>query len=531
MGFAPNILIVDDEKGMRDFLSFELGSRGYSVSAAATGAEALALLTRAGFDLVISDIKMPQMDGLELLESAKRSFPDTEFIISTGYATIGAAVEAMKKGAYDFIEKPFNLDELTSLLENVFEKIEYRKMLAVYEGGGEMFSKIELKELLPALAGISLRLFKADDVSIMLPGKDGGLAVAGSAGTASDEARSATAALAWTAFGPAGGEAKPLVLGPGQEPALGAGSGVLPPTVRSLLLLPLSLDGRFSGVVAILRTSAGALGYGAADVFQARLYGAQVARALHNARLYGELASALDSLRKAQAQLLRSEKLAAIGRLTAGMAHEINNPLVGIIGYSELLAGAENLSPEQREDVLIILSQSRRCRDIVRSLLQFAREKGSEKTRLPLKELLEECLKFCAYELSKVKMDVNLALPADLPPVSGDRKQLQQVVLNLVGNAIGAVKSGAGGHLNVSAGVAGNTVTMCFLDDGRGIAAEDLPKIFDPFFTTKPPGEGTGLGLSVAYGIIQDHSGRIYAQSEAGKGASLFVELPVWEGE
>lgn len=526
MVFALKILIVDDEKGMRDFLSFELGSRGYSVSVAATGAEALSLLAATEFQLVISDIKMPGISGLELMEVTKKSFPDVEFIISTGYATIDAAVEAMKKGAYDFIEKPFNIAALLALLVKVSEKIEYSKKLAVYEEGGEIFSKIKLEELLPELAGISLRLFRADDVCIMLPAKGTGFYVAGSAGCASEEERLALAVLAWKAFGAGSAEAKPLVLDSKPAEISGARGIQAPEKVKSLLLLPLPANG---GAVSLVRLSESASVYGAADVFQARLFSAQVARALNNARLYGELVSALGALKETQAQLLQSEKMASIGKLTAGVAHEINNPLAGVIGYAELLLNSGALAPQQREDASLILEQGRRCREIVRGMLQFSRKKDFEKASVPLKILLDECLHLCAHALRKGKLEVTLDFPAALPPASGDRPQLQQVFLSIIDNAIFAIKDQSGGQLRITASFGGETITIRFEDNGSGIPAENISKIFDPFFTTRHPGEGTGLGLSVAYGIIQNHSGRIYAQNAKVKGAVIIVELPLWK--
>ena len=176
------ILVIDDEQGIRDLLSYELGARGYEVVTAVNGEEGMQKLSQDKFHLVISDVKMPKMNGLQVLEAVKNIDSDIEVIMATGFGSVETAVLAMKRGAYDFIQKPFNLDEVVHLVENALEKSELRIMSALYEASKAIFSNVRLDDLLPVLVKQAMKLLKADSVSIMLMGDDGKLLLSASAG-------------------------------------------------------------------------------------------------------------------------------------------------------------------------------------------------------------------------------------------------------------------------------------------------------------------------------------------------------------
>ncbi len=219
--------------------------------------------------------------------------------------------------------------------------------------------------------------------------------------------------------------------------------------------------------------------------------------------------------------------LASVGELSAGVAHEINNPLTGVIGYAELLM-QEDVPEHIKNDLEIIRDGAKRVASIVKGLLTFARQSKPERTVVDINEIIEVCLRLRAYELetSNIKVVTNLA--PDLPLTIADAGQLQQVFLNLLINAEMEMKLAHGkGKLIIKAEQLDNTIRISFKDDGPGIAKENLEKIFDPFFTTREVGKGTGLGLSICHGIITEHGGRIWAESKLGKGATFIVELPV----
>jgi CheY-like chemotaxis protein len=222
-----------------------------------------------------------------------------------------------------------------------------------------------------------------------------------------------------------------------------------------------------------------------------------------------------------------ASRLASVGELAAGVAHEINNPLTGVIGYAELLM-QEDVSEHIKNDLEIINNGAKRVADIVKGLLRFARQTKPERTVVDINEVIEVCLRLRAYELetSNIKKVTNLA--PGLPLTVADAGQLQQVFLNLLINAEMEIKLSHGkGKLIVKTEHTDKTIRITFKDDGPGIAKENLEKIFDPFFTTREVGKGTGLGLSICHGIITEHGGRIWAESQLGKGATFIVELPV----
>ncbi|MBD3268101.1 HAMP domain-containing protein, partial [bacterium] len=226
-----------------------------------------------------------------------------------------------------------------------------------------------------------------------------------------------------------------------------------------------------------------------------------------------------------QQQIGQSEKLASIGRLAAGIAHEINNPLTGILTFAHLLKDKQNMTKEDQEDIGVIVRETTRVREIVRGLLDFARESVSEQTILHLNEVVEQSLKLLENQKEFRQIAIQRNLEADLPSMRGDRNQLQQVLLNLALNACEAMPEG--GHLRVTTAREANRILLRVEDTGQGIPAESLEKIFDPFFTTKPVGKGTGLGLSVSYGIVQTHRGSIEVESRVGEGTIFMLTFPI----
>ena len=231
--------------------------------------------------------------------------------------------------------------------------------------------------------------------------------------------------------------------------------------------------------------------------------------------------------KKLQQQLIQSERLASLGELISGVAHELNNPLASVLGFSQLLL-TEDLNDSARRDVEVIIREATRCQKIVQNLLTFARRHKPEKTYVGINGIIESVLELRAYNLRLNNIKVIKEFDEDLPKTVADYHQLQQVFLNLINNAEQAmVESHQGGTLRVRTEKRGNLIRALVIDDGPGIPPEHMSKIFDPFFTTKEVGKGTGLGLSICYGIIQEHGGRIYAESEVGKGATFVVELPI----
>jgi two-component system, cell cycle sensor histidine kinase and response regulator CckA len=241
-----------------------------------------------------------------------------------------------------------------------------------------------------------------------------------------------------------------------------------------------------------------------------------------------------DETRDIYHQLLQAEKMAALGQTVSGVAHELNNPLATILSWAERLSQRGNLEEPIRRGLETILSESERAARIVRNLLTFARKRQTTRAMVDVNQVVRETIALRAYEQHVTNITVLDALAAGLPQVFADGHQVQQVLLNLIINAEQAMIAANGrGTLVVRTwhDADQESVVLEINDDGPGIPDELQPKIFDPFFTTKEVGKGTGLGLTVAYAIVQEHGGRIRLESVPGKGASFYVELPISGGK
>ncbi|MGD0352685.1 MAG: PAS domain S-box protein [Dehalococcoidia bacterium] len=223
-----------------------------------------------------------------------------------------------------------------------------------------------------------------------------------------------------------------------------------------------------------------------------------------------------------------SSRLASVGEMAAGVAHEINNPLTAVTGYAQLLVGREDIPSDIRSDLEAINDGARRVAGIVRTLLAFSRQTKPQRKLADINELIESTLVLRAYHLRVNNIEVVTRLAPDVLETVVDPGQIQQVLLNLIVNAEMEMKLAHGkGRLTITTEKSDNTIKICVKDNGPGIMPEVMDKIFDPFFTTREVGQGTGLGLSLCYGIITEHKGKIYAESKPGKGATFIVELPV----
>jgi signal transduction histidine kinase len=249
------------------------------------------------------------------------------------------------------------------------------------------------------------------------------------------------------------------------------------------------------------------------------------------ARLYAEtvqrnkeLADANSRLQATQAQLVQSEKLAAVGQLTAGIVHDVKNPLAVIKGLAEELREEPGLVEPVRAQLSVIRDNAARANTIVTDLLKFARQSSPEMTELDMRQSVEAAVRLTEYLARKGNVKVVVDLPSRAAVAVYDPQQIEQVLINLIQNAVQAMPGG--GTLRVNLSLAARAMAIAIADTGIGIPPENLTRIFDPFFTTKPEGEGTGLGLSVSYGIVTRHGGKIGVESKVGQGTTFTVLLP-----
>lgn len=324
-------------------------------------------------------------------------------------------------------------------------------------------------------------------------------------------------------------------------------------TTKSILCVPLRTKGRTIGAIEVMNKRQG--GFNKEDQALLQSLAVSAATAIENAQLYEGQSRTIERLAETQHQLVQSAKLAALGELAAGVAHEINNPLTTIIALTSLLTdgGTGPMPKEQIEDLQMIHQESRRARDIVRSLLDFARADTPKRQAVDLNQLIEEAVVLVYTQTVSDKITLIKSLP-QLPNVLLDANQIKQVIVNLLNNAIQAMlpltdrrlvlqirtewcsqlapADKLGGNLSPG-GTGSPPFVLCTISDtGNGIQPEHLDKIFDPFFTTKEVGQGTGLGLSISYGIVKQHGGDITVSSSPGSGTTFVLNLPVYaEGD
>jgi len=280
-------------------------------------------------------------------------------------------------------------------------------------------------------------------------------------------------------------------------------SGDVPPSVRHFRILVTLLALLVLGALVFLKQ---------------HLLTRQLAILLHRSE------DSLEKYKRLQKQLVQSEKLISLGQLVAGAAHEINNPLTAILGFSEMLALEKHLTPSQQDFVEKIRRQAQRTKDLVSNLLDFARQTPGEKTAVDVNALLHTVIKLSETRMQRRQIRVELDLGLRLPTVSADKHQLLQVFLHLSRNAVDAMEPQGSGVLRIVTRTEENEVVIEFSDTGVGL--KEPERVFDPFYTTKAVGQGTGLGLSAAYGIVQEHHGKIVGRNREEGGATFEVRLP-----
>ncbi len=241
-------------------------------------------------------------------------------------------------------------------------------------------------------------------------------------------------------------------------------------------------------------------------------------------RLLSQSERSVENLQRLQAQIVQSEKLVSLGQLAAGAAHEINNPLTAILGFSELLAEDATLPEKARLTATKIRDQARRTKTLVGNLLSFARQVPTERTLLDINTVVTNAVQLRTLDLRTGTVRIELQLESVLPGIRGDGNQLMQVFFNMISNAVDAMEAAQGGVLTIKTMRDRAYVVVLFLDTGPGV--KEPHRVFDPFYTTKPVGKGTGLGLSICFGIVQEHSGRILCYNRQEGGAAFRVELP-----
>jgi PAS domain S-box-containing protein len=506
------IVLIDDEEDIREVMAIALQDRGYWVETAAEGAAGIRLCGEALPQIVITDIRMPGINGLQVLETIKKQFPDIEVIVATAFGEMDLAIRALQLDASDFITKPISDDALYLALNRARDRYTSRKQLKDYTVLLEKEKAETSQQLLKTLA--FQRNLIENSMDGILGCDETGLVVTYNQSMEQivgypkievihkmifDQFFSAGQATRFNEELSAdkfGGQDRLNLY----ETTLRNKSGLdVPVQVSAVTLFD---EGRANGLVCFFR-----------DLREIR-------------KLEREMAD--------QARILHQDKMMSLGRLAASVVHEINNPLSGILNYLRLMArimSRGTLTQEQTEKfqgyLELVETETRRCSQIVSNLLSFSRKSPPSFGDVHIDELLKRCIILSRHRLQLSHISLDTSIMPDLPTVKGDFNQLQQCVINLIFNAIDAM--GNGGDLKLEGGYDSREgrVIVTVKDSGPGIAPDDLPRIFEPFYTTKKEGYGVGLGLSTVYGIMQHHHGTVTVESTPGQGAAFMLRFPV----
>ncbi len=522
---AANILVIDDEPQLRDLLRTVLSEKGYCVETAEDGRAAIEKVRAARFDVAVCDLKMPGIDGIETINRVREISPDVQFIVLTAHGTLESAIESLRAGVFDFLQKPLLLKDLLFSVGRALDRRELLERLALYELSRSIFSTLDPGDLYGKIVRAGVDALRGDDASLMLLDENRDLYVAHSTWVEGASMAGAPVVIGERVAGRVALEPEPVVINDdvANDPRF---TGVRPlRPVKAAIVCPLTMRGELLGVLNVNRVNIDTK-YSERERQSALILSSLAALALANARLHKELRVRLQQVHDTQEEVIQSEKMVALGNLLSGVAHELNNPLCAVLGYAQLLQ-QESLDGKLRKGIEVIVREAGRAAKIINDLLRVSRREKPEKRPLGLSGVLLKTLERKAYDLKSSRVEVVTRLEPDLPLVFGDFHQLQLVFGNLITNAQQAMFDHRGqGTLTIRGEHRNGKVILSFADDGHGISEENVRRVFDPFFTTKAVGKGVGLGLSVCFAIVRDHGGAIRVSSEPGRGAVFTVEIP-----
>ncbi len=502
--------MLEDDAGVRDTLVDILEDRGYTVEAVASVAEASGPLPPFGIALV--DINLPDGSGVDVARMLRETQPDVDIVFVTAAASLDTAIDALEMGAVRYLQKPCPPTTLLDVLGQIGEARELRREAALQRrrvaGVATMTQQLLTTLDFDKVATIGLGAMRqATDVDA-------------AAFVAQRPRRSKTFVV---------GELAPAVLARLEDAtwtrsagALGIGGQLhrddrLVPGAHISCASLGGVEGTLDGTLFLQHTTP------ELDEEMVTLLGTQLVVALQQAALHEDLRAAHEQMRATHRTLVEAEKQSAIGRLAAGVAHEIGTPLNIISGRAEVLLGRAAPDSRMATGLQTIVSQIDRIAALVRQMLDFSRAETDGRQRIPITAVLSETLPLLETRVMKRQVSITNRVSDGSCMVYGSLHQLQQVVLNLVLNAVDA---GAEAIVIDCAHPAEGSLRLTFEDDGSGIDADKAETIFEPFYTTKPRGAGTGLGLAVVRGIVNDHGGRIYVEQPDIGGTRFCVELP-----
>ncbi|MBI3317312.1 MAG: response regulator [Candidatus Omnitrophica bacterium] len=528
-----HILVIDNEKSPRELLLASLKQKGYEAEGAEQSEDALQRLKDGIYDLVLIIHCASSEPLLDCVEKIRRLQPEAEIVMIAGFSNIDDAVEAMRHGIFDFVQKPYRLENLLNVIEKALQKNEVKLLMGLYEASRLIFSSMKMEDLLDRAVEQIKKVMEADSCSLMLLNESGKLTIAAHRGMDEKVVKGIEVEVGDRVAGRAFKEAKPYLLIDKLDHYSEFDGVKSNAKIHSSMVIPLISGLQVLGVMNINRFSP-QNHFNQRDLRNATIFAAQVGQAVQNAKLFQEIEKkaeevrqAHEVLKQAQHQLMAAEKLVSIGRLVGGLSHEINNPLTAVIGYAQmLLDGQYKDGPEDK--LRIIIREARRCEKIIQHLRTFARVSRARLEPVNPCALLNECLEMIAGDIKINDIQVEKKYPYPFPEMEADPDQLRQIFVNILSNAVLALENHPGvRQINVDVRMEDGQAIFDFTDSGAGIPEEHLAKIFDPFFTTREVGKGTGLGLSLVYAMAEEHHGKVRAQNVKGGGAKFSISFPL----
>jgi signal transduction histidine kinase/FixJ family two-component response regulator len=550
----PLVFVLDDEPGIILLCKRLLERAGFQAASFSAPTDALTALEGNPADLLLVDIRMPELDGFQVIDRARQLHPDRAVVVMTGYGTVETAIEALRRGADGLILKPFRGNELVQTVQRALEQSRHKQdqirlqaLRPLFDITEALFTETNPKRLqtliLNAVCGhlqcshAEYYQFSPSDGVDPLSDKSRRMRLVGSlhypGRKIQPEVRPTTALSNEPLARRANTLRIPFLIqvdGPGesqlQEVLADRGLG-------SALCAQVSLKtGAGVGGVLIAARDQNEPRFRLADLDMFVIFARQAAVAFENARLHAELRAYIRQLEDSQRALIQAEKMAIAGRLTTSIAHEINNPLQAVQNCLHL-AGRIQLPAEQRQNYLqLACTELDRLMITVQRMLDFYRPAALDRKPVDINHLIQKVLSLLEQQLADHQVTIHSRFNSQLPPIMAVSDQLQQVILNLILNAVEAMPGGGSIQIETSLNSTNpGEVEALFQDTGPGIPPSQRKHLFEPFVSTKE--HGTGLGLTVSYGIITAHGGSLdlvdRPKFNTQKGACFRITLPIAE--
>lgn len=526
-----SILVVDDEPGIALLCKRILVRAGYEVTSETDPRVAIERLQEIHFDLLLVDIRMPEVDGFDVISRAKIVQPDIAVLVMTGFGTVETAIRALRQGVDGLLLKPFEksqelLQAVRQALSDNQRKRDTARLSALrplFNVTETLFAETDRNRLLDLIVTAicdhlhcsNVAYYEVNDENVTIIAQRGKVLQVDSSNFAEQLVRRVDVdgdPIVINATGPGEADAQSLLS------TLGLGAAILIPVARSDL---------HSVFFAARDASAAERPFRGADLEMFFVLARQAVVAMENARLYADLRDYIRRVEDSQQAMLRAEKMAAAGRLTASIAHEVNNPLQSVQNCLHL-AGREDLPPEKRREYFeLARNELERLMKTMQRMLDFYRPGATRVERVDVLDLLKHVLSLTSQQLGQRQIQVITDLPDSLPAIYAVSSQIQQIFFNLILNSFDAMP--AGGNLTISARGSNQGVEMTFQDNGPGIPEDRRNNIFEPFFSTKEG--GTGLGLTVSYNIVTAHGGTLELANQNGSGACFRLFLPMGDAQ